>query len=64
VTTTFSLSLKILSSHIIGEEPSSGKKVVINLPAPTLFHPAEYSPPTACLSNKTGLSKPNFTPSI
>ena len=38
--------------------------VVINLPLPTSFQPAPYSPPTACLSNSTGDLKPSSTPSM
>mmetsp|Transcript_32981 Transcript_32981/g.98195 ORF Transcript_32981/g.98195 Transcript_32981/m.98195 type:complete len:203 (+) Transcript_32981:187-795(+) len=43
---------------------SSGKNVVRTRPLPTLFQPAPYSPPTACLSKSTGRSKPSLMPGM
>ena len=61
LTTHFSLLTDWLLTDWLLTSP---KKVVTSLPAPTLFHPAPYSPPTACLSKSTGLSNPSLTPSM
>mmetsp|Transcript_47555 Transcript_47555/g.146468 ORF Transcript_47555/g.146468 Transcript_47555/m.146468 type:complete len:213 (+) Transcript_47555:1095-1733(+) len=43
---------------------SSGKNVVSTRPLPTFSQPAPYSPPMACLSKSTGLSKPSLMPGM
>mmetsp|Transcript_122026 Transcript_122026/g.356496 ORF Transcript_122026/g.356496 Transcript_122026/m.356496 type:complete len:214 (+) Transcript_122026:1347-1988(+) len=42
----------------------SGKKVVSTRPLPTFFQPAPYSPPTACLSKRTGRLNPSSIPGM
>ena len=38
--------------------------VILSVPLPTMSYPAEYSPPTACLSKNTGVLYPSSTPSM